>query len=219
MSIKYTINKSEITKQSLKFLKSEAGELVYPVIKNKFEINKEILINDVIEDDITQSLKQRTDGGDAGLMLGPGKGSLFGFIGFESSRDPVKEVTDILQNDIKFKKTPIDSKMYSDRITLSYQVNLPTEKDWEDKAPMPSYSNGSWVKGIETGILGLMSYIYWKIDNSRSGGGTQAKDRKGGNKEIRSALFVPRSYVTKYIDSFMDRLKYTRNSLGQFTKQ
>lgn len=150
-----------------------------------------------------------------------GKGNLWGFIGFPDGSEPIKDVENILSNDIFIQKriqgrdTKGRFKDGGSKLLFDYRINVPSKDDFAEKTPLPWETTKSWLFGIERGISGFGAYIYWKLQG-RSGAGIQAKtarDQSGkfqsGDSppmKLRSGSFHNVPYFSamykKFIDSF-----------------
>lgn len=146
-------------------------------------------------DDVTLSIENKGFGGDAGLLNG--KGSLWGFLGFESGSNPTSELRDYLDRNIKLSK----GKRVRGRLQIAYKYETPSKSGIDSASPLP-WTSKSWTSAIEQGISGLERFIYFgKLSGSRSGFGLQAKN------ELRNAEMKTRPYMSRILGSFNETLE------------
>ncbi len=149
--------------------------------------NKEELLKSFNEHVVSQEISAGPDGTNISNTLN-GKGNLYGFIGFPVGREPIKEVSAYLNENIKLdSKSKIQGrdnkgqfKAGGNNLLFDYKVEVPSKPDLEKETPLPWEETKSWLYGIEKGIAGFTSYIYWK-KAGRSTAGIQANDGKNAN--------------------------------------
>lgn len=134
------------------------------------------------------------------------EGNLFSFIGFQEGREPVKELTDYLDNYITiYGKPNVVSDYRNGRVSFRYKVAIPSMAEIESETPLPWSKGRSWVRELEKGISGLAKYVYYEFFKSgRSKTGLQIGERTDNSR----ARGVP------YISKFLQRLK-SRFSINQ----
>lgn len=129
-------------------------------------------------------------------------GSLYAFIGFEAGDDPIDELYDYFNSNIKLKKNP---RYIKSRMVFQFSVNIPSNDDIEAVTPMPWGTARSWAFAIESGISGLNQYLSIQrlqemgrekisMDASRSGGGIQVKIPLGAGG------FSPQQYMSNLLN-------------------
>lgn len=139
------------------------------------------------------------------IGIGYGEGSLFGFIGFDESDDPISLVRDYLNASGKIYKTPKIIKS-GGKVSYKYTVQIPNAKNLFAMTPMPWESGRSWVRSIEKGISGLGYYLLSNSPKSRSGQGVQA------SHQLRKAVYRPTKYISSIVDAYSKYLKTGKKS-------
>jgi len=168
-----------------------------------FQAEEEKLYEDVVNHEVSRELL--TD-------RSPGKYTLFGFLGFEADRNPVKELIDYLKTAVIFNETPIINTKGKEAI-ISYKVTIPTKNETYDGVPKLKWGF-SWLYGIENFIPGIERFLFLrKPPGGRSHLGYQAKeDTKSGLK----SLYRKQNYITGILKSFVARLQPRQG--GRFSK-
>lgn len=135
-----------------------------------------------------------------------GRGNLFTFIGFTEGSDPISPVRSVLLNTIKLVKQTSFAQA-GGKIKVKTKIKFPssTLADFRNVAELPR-QGGSWVKGIENGISGFGSYIYWKYAGE-SGKGLQAKTRDGETAVLRGGDYKPTRYLSEIIEIYTKEIK------------
>ena len=139
------------------------------------------------------------------IGIGHGEGSLFGFIGFGESDNPIGLVREYLNASGKIFKTPKVIKS-GGKISYRYRVQIPNTKDLFAMTPMPWEGGRSWVRSIEKGISGLGYYLLSSSPVSRSGQGVQASHR------LRKAVYRPTKYMSSIINAYSKYLQTGKKS-------
>tara|TARA_B100000212_G_scaffold136765_1_gene102990 strand:- start:10722 stop:11303 length:582 start_codon:yes stop_codon:yes gene_type:complete len=168
-----------------KIVEKQFDELVF----KHFDGAKKKLFMDYDMHPVTRDLNNESN---SGLVT---KGTLFGFLGFESTDSPAESLRQFLERSINIRFTNNDKR----NGRRKYIVNIPTKDDIYDATPLPWASGRSWVKAIEQGISGMGNYIDIESPSSRSGEGFQAKHSSGG-------VFRNTSYISTIINDFKKRL-------------
>jgi hypothetical protein len=166
--------------------------------KEILEENKNLYIKEIENHPVSQELNEGPDGENLSDTLA-GKENLFAFIGFDSNRKPVKELTDFIKDN-----TSLDRKFTFDKakLELKFNVNTPSLDEIKSATPLPFENGNSWVKGIEDGISGFGYYIYSTFFNkSRSKRGLQSKNK------VRSVAFRSVKYMSDMYEKFIKNLK------------
>lgn len=188
---------------NIKSSKFEKAATAY--VKEKFNLVKEEMMEDFINNKVTISLAMEEEGGDAGLLNG--KGSLYGFIGFtKGDENPAEELGKYLDKSVKIK----DKEKVAGKLAYKFTVSIPSKKDISENTTSPEWLGGGWVNGIEKGISGLESFIYlggatrWQEsieNNSLSRAGLQATN------EVRDDEMTPEPYITPILEKFIAKLR------------
>jgi len=145
----------------------------------------------------------------------PEEGNIFSFVGFDSSDRPIDKLIDFLNSYID-----IDNRMPRTRISrnkmvvnYSWDVSLPDNSDFDAEASLgypDGYQSGSWISGIENGIIGINSYLFDSsrdFSTSRSGPAIQAKSKSGKLQNVGTRQQVRVPYMSKMIKEFARELK------------
>jgi hypothetical protein len=163
----------------------------------KFLIQEKLhLQNDFDNHAVTKEIQAGPDANNLSNTLG-GYGNLFSFIGFDVNSKPVEPVRELI-NKIRLGK--MLEKNLKTR-TVSFQVDMPSNTDFESATKMPWEGGRSWLFDIEKTISGLGYYIYGKYNKSRSGTGVQKET------SVRNLAFRPVKYFNKILEDFYRRLK------------
>lgn len=181
--------------KSQKF-QNKANDLFYKTMAAQ----KQATLEEYISDPITISIGMEENGGDAGLL--GGRGSLYGFIGFENGgENPAAELGNYLNKSIELKeKVKVPGKLQ-----MKYRISIPSFKDIRENISSPSWMGGeSWVEGIERGITGLQRFIYWgnSAESGRSGAGIQAP-----SNDLRGDSMESRPYISRILNNFLQNIK------------
>ena len=153
-----------------------------------FEKAKTEMLRELDSHPITRDLQ---GGADSGLV---NKGTLFGFLGFDSGEDPVAELRSLLDKGCKIRP------LKSGGSKKTYFVSIPDKDAIYSATPLRWATGRSWVKAIEFGISGLGSYINIKSTQSRSGEGIQSKTSNTGGR------FRNSTYVSSILNNFKQKL-------------
>jgi len=134
-----------------------------------------------------------------------GKGSLFGFIGFDAGSNPTSEVKSYLKATGHVSKRTKLQRRGTRRGSYSFKVEVPDMNAIDSLTPMPWEGGRSWVRAIERGISGLSYYLARQLAQSRSGQGVQSRS------PIHSgAMYKPSKYMSQMINHYIRRLQGRR---------
>jgi hypothetical protein len=161
----------------------ERAKALYESAKNRF-------FQEFYNHPITIEIASGPEASNSSGVLG-GYGNLFSFLGFESSRQPIKEIASAMEKSFSIKKVGIMAK-----------ITYPNMDELKKYSPLPWAFGGSWVSGIEKGIPNFGKYFYKpSLPNSRS---TTALESK---YQLNLATFTPVVYMSKIIENFENTLK------------
>ena len=140
--------------------------------QRKFQSAKDWVLDEVEKHPVSQALS----GNGENNILGYDRGTLFGFFGFESGRNPVAELIGFLDENITFTEGASGNK----RGLVNAYIKFPNKEmlssddrmklKWENGTP----SDG-WPILIAEGLSDLEYYIYRGKSAGRSNQGIQAK--------------------------------------------
>lgn len=192
--IDYKQIKKEISNSYKKTIEREGFNLAKKIL----EENKYKYIESIEKHPVSKELNEGPEGENLSDTLG-GKENLFAFIGFDSNRRPVSELTNFIKDN-----TSLDRKAIFDeqKFELKFNINTPSLEEIKEVTPLPFEGGVSWVKGIEDGISGFGYYIYGKFfKNSRSRKGIQSKNK------VRALAYRPVKYMSELYNQFIKSLK------------
>lgn len=184
---------SLLKKYNFKGSKSLQKAAYSAAVKKVDKIKKEALV-ELNKHEVTREIEAGPNA--MGSSLLGGKGSLFGFLGFDRSSQPVEILRSAFDTMFAVDKNQGTLKKVNERrFTLEYQVyNVPTITEIYGITPL-SWTTKSWVKGIERGISNASNTIFKDTDNSRSGVALQSKQK------INFIKFNPTPYVSTILDN------------------
>tara|TARA_R110000824_G_scaffold55069_29_gene151844 strand:- start:1504 stop:2106 length:603 start_codon:yes stop_codon:yes gene_type:complete len=184
---------SLLKKYNFKGSKSLQKAAYSTAVKKVDKIKKEALV-ELNKHEVTREIEAGPNAMGSNLL--GGRGSLFGFLGFDRNSQPVEILRSAF--DIMFtvnKNQGTLKKVNERRFTLEYQVhNVPTITEIYGITPL-SWTTKSWVKGIERGISNSSNTIFKDTENSRSGVAIQSKQK------INFIKFNPTPYVSTILDN------------------
>lgn len=196
-----TFNKNQFYKE-INLSHPNAVKFARQAAQTSFNASKNKLINDFLNDEITQEIEAGPTAENKTNTL-DGKGNLFSFIGFEFGSDPITPVVNVLEEKTIISPEPTIEKQ-GNKFIYNFKVSVPSEEDLSKAAPLPWENGRSWLYGIERGISGFGNYIYWKfLSNppSRSQHGIQAKNK------LRNGVFKKTSYISRILNTFKKKLR------------
>lgn len=165
-------------------------------VKKNFEKNKNLLLSEFSNHRITVELKNGPSASNISDTLG-GRGNLFSFLGFFSSKSPTQELEALLNN-IYIRRTTRRGKVYY------YKINLPTPSQIADATKMNWGSGTSWAYAVENGNFNgdaaLSHYIYKTWASGRSKKGVQIEG------VYSESEFSPKPYLTVIFENFQKRI-------------
>ena len=173
-------------KQTGKFVKP----LVEPRLQKEFKEIKEEMLSEFNIHPVTLELEAKTSADPSAFV---GRGSLFGFIGFDKNEEPTEIVREMLRSSelrfIRIKNEVVDFKVF-----------YPSKEELFKATPLPWASGRSWLKAIESGLSGLGRYLNIENDSSRSGGGIQSEYTS------RSGRFKATKYISQILNNFTKKI-------------
>ena len=190
------INNLQITRKMSRS-KKVSGAL-QTTAERKFRNAQKELIDDFESHPVTRAIESKN--GDAGLL--GGKGSLWGYLGFDDGSEPIDQVRAQIRTAAIRSNGRTEVKQDVE-VRQRFIVEYPSEEDIERSTSL-SWGGGSWVRAIERGMSGLARFIYWNpgASKGRSGAGVQAKNNLRGADSNKT---VP--YLSPMIRKFKDRIK------------
>lgn len=150
--------------------------------KQYFEEVKKDVLDQVRAHPVSQELENHTN---PSAFLSGVRGTLFGFMGFQSGSQPVQALISFLDANLKY---TISRRV---RGSTKLTIVIPDYADMRsDKTLSLPWDSLAWPEAIEKGISGLGYYLFKRGGNSRSGDGVQLR------KELRSANFQTKPFLS-----------------------
>lgn len=126
-------------------------------------------------------------------------GSLFGFLGFRSNREPISEMKSFLRNFIQLKRRKPIIKVGRLYANHQYQVEIPSNSDINQAKEAQVDWDGpviNWVEKLKTGFSNFEYYL--AVLRGRSTGGVQSKHK------VREGGFTP---VERYLIDMLEDMR------------
>ena len=185
------VNLKQLASDFFKQGKNLILEQMNNVQKNRFDNALSMLLNEVKNHPISLELINHTK---PSAFLKGTNGSLFGFIGFKESYNPVESLLEFLSNNIKH----VPATNLSLQGWAKFQAITPSRADFKTLFALEWEPGRSWVYAIEDGISGLGYYINNKYGRSKEGVQIETI--------INKSEFVPTDYLTPIFKKFKERL-------------
>lgn len=190
------------------------------LVQQRFKEEKEALIEQVRQDDVTKAIQLGPDSGDSSdpfniLGLG-GKGSLFSYLGFQHDADPINGKDGLipyLEESITMNTVPVRNGLFW---RFTGRVPTTTEIYENTKVAVNDSTGRSWVRVVELGIYNvgesikyyLRGSFSWEISRSRQA--IQAKNIRNPQElqmvRPNAAEMKKRTYVSEFINQFVNRI-------------
>ena len=178
----------------VKLMNSAAFEDIAKNEARKFIEQKRLeLESEFLSHPVTIELKEGVDAKNNSGTLG-GYGNLFSFIGFDKGFDPIAPVLQLI------KKIKVSGKIRSNKNSVTFEVSIPTQEEFEKASKLPWESGRSWLYDIEKTISGIGHYLYQKSKVSRSGNGVQTQ------KSVNNLVFRPVKYFSVMLENFNKKI-------------
>lgn len=192
------INLEKIREEISPAVESALKKRALSLAQDTLNKNLRKYLNEIENHPVSKELRQGPDGENISSTLN-GKENLFAFIGFESTRQPIDELTSIIKENTYLDEKP---KFNKKNFEIQYEVYTPSPEEIRSATPLPFEGSRSWVKGIEEGISGFGYYVYGLLfPQSRSKRGIQSKNK------VRSLNFRPVKYISEIYFNFVKGLK------------
>lgn len=157
-----------------------------------FEQAKRALLQEVENHPVSKELRAKTN---PSSFLSAKKGSLFGFLGFNSNDDPVGDLIDFLDINVNYRFS--DGTVAGSVVAMN--ISIPARREFKNNLPLSWTSGLSWVDAIEDGVSGLPFFLS-KNDEGRSDEGVQAKGIVSG------AEFTGTPFISELLARFRVRV-------------
>jgi hypothetical protein len=176
----------------MRILTRRVAPILREILEERFESAKAELLDAVRSHPISVDIMSHAPSS----RLNSSRGTLFGFLGFNSGDDPVGVLVDFLDTNITFRPNSSTSgKLFSS------SVFYPDKKSFNTKEFELEWTDQGWPIMIEEGISGLPYYLNKENSKGRSSEGIQVN----GN-EIRSTDWAGYLYLTPLIADFRKNL-------------
>ena len=145
--------------------------------------------------------------------------NLFSFIGFEAADKPTEVIRESMsvESPIGPKIRYVRKEVASGNARFRFEVKAPDKAKIYKRTRMPWAKGMSWAEKVESGIPGFGYFMArFMGDPSRSGGGVQAKDRRGRLQRVRDEEYEPPEggYLTGIFTRFIDQVRsYAKGGL------
>ena len=195
------VNMNSLKKDILASSKKIHNDVVYPIIKQRFEQEKNKFIEEFDNHPITQQMYAGADDPSINYPGGPlkGVGNLFSFLGFRDGTDPALKLRTLLEKYL-FLQKKYTVKRSNRGVMFTHTAHLLSKDEIYDRTSM-NWTSRSWVKAVEKGVGGYQLFIRGYRTNSKSGGGVMSEH---GN--VRSGSFKNQSYFNKMYNNFLKKL-------------
>ena len=174
----------------------------YGLTSKRVEQQKKELINKFNNHEVTREIERGNQANSSFLS----DGNLFAFIGFHDNGEEeiqFNEVRNLLEQQTRLIKKPIQKIVNRSSVTMRFNVRTPFLKDIWAKTPYPKTPpgnvdrSGSWADDIETkGIDGFMYFLYLfsydkpPSDKSRSGPGLQVRKKIHSGGDLKGVPYI-----------------------------
>lgn len=196
---------ADFFKRNVTKIKQNIDNRTKDALLDAFAEFKEELLEDIRNHPVSQELVGHTQ---PSQFLSGSRGTLFGFIGFNQGREPVKELIEFLRLFIQPRFIKRDSGLFSLMSTNILQTRVPSREDLRKAGNlMPDvWGYGeTWPEMIEGGIEGLPKFLANRTDpNSRSKEGLQAI------KPIRGNNYQRVGYLSEIFLDFRNKILRTK---------
>lgn len=202
-----SINKNSIYLQFEKQVGARLKKEIDADIEDKVLEAKEELITEIKDHPVSEEISAGPSAAPTSGVVS--KGNLFSYIGFNSDRNPIREIIQFLERSIK-PKPSIKSQQTAKGIKYVKQIIYVDQQQIED-SPGAQYDGwkgdgNNWIRGIRLGISGFANYLFnlkKKYDNSRSGPAVQLKKSIGSQN-----MSSPRpEYIVSSVEKFINSVK------------
>ncbi len=197
---KFTVN--ALRRAAMKaFSKKEVQAQLYNIVHEKFVEKKSKLINDFENHPVSKEIKNgETASNSSGTLIG-GNGNLFSFLGFFQGTDPVGEVSNYLEKNVKMMKRP-EISIKGNATYYEFEIRYPDKEELKSVSPMEWETGRSWLFGIEKGVSGLSHYLYHKYYPPHVSNSTTAIQSKYRVIKKEGVTFKRTSYISLMLSNF-----------------
>ena len=178
--------------------KSKALEnLAYASASKKVKTAQQMLLQEIDEHEVTQSLENGTKSSALGYQA-----NIFEFLGFNRGDKPVEVLRSAYSNFIHLKRVPLKKKVSATKINYDFTVSYPSLTEIYAQTPLPWGGGRSWVRAIEKGGVSNFNFTLAnsRFQTSRSGTAIQSQ------YQVRDFNYKPVPYLSPIINKFRANL-------------
>ena len=198
MARKLKLNLQKMLKKQFDPSKSKALEnLAYASASKKVKTAQQMLLQEIDEHEVTQSLENGTKSSALGYQA-----NIFEFLGFNRGDKPVEVLRSAYSNFIHLKRVPLKKKVSATKINYDFTVSYPSLTEIYAQTPLPWGGGRSWVRAIEKGGVSNFNFTLAnsRFTTSRSGTAIQSK------YQVRDFNYKPVPYLSPIINKFRANL-------------
>ena len=198
MARKLKLNLQQMLKKQFDPSKSKALEnLAYASASKKVKTAQQMLLQEIDEHEVTQSLENGTKSSALGYQA-----NIFEFLGFNRGDKPVEVLRSAYSNFIHLKRVPLKKKVSATKINYDFTVSYPSLTEIYAQTPLPWGGGRSWVRAIEKGGVSNFNFTLAnsRFTTSRSGTAIQSQ------YQVRDFNYKPVPYLSPIINKFRANL-------------
>ena len=198
MARKLKLNLQQMLKKQFDPSKSKALEnLAYASASKKVKTAQQMLLQEIDEHQVTQSLENGTKSSALGYQA-----NIFEFLGFNRGDKPVEVLRSAYSNFIHLKRVPLKKKVSATKINYDFTVSYPSLTEIYAQTPLPWGGGRSWVRAIEKGGVSNFNFTLAnsRFTTSRSGTAIQSE------YQVRDFNYKPVPYLSPIINKFRANL-------------
>ena len=198
MARKLKLNLQQMLKKQFDPSKSKALEnLAYASASKKVKTAQQMLLQEIDEHEVTQSLENGTKSSALGYQA-----NIFEFLGFNRGDKPVEVLRSAYSNFIHLKRVPLKKKVSATKINYDFTVSYPSLTEIYAQTPLPWGGGRSWVRAIEKGGVSNFNFTLAnsRFQTSRSGTAIQSQ------YQVRDFNYKPVPYLSPIINKFRANL-------------
>lgn len=200
-SVGVKINSSSIAKKIESAFKEKSKVIAQSRAYNLFKRAKNTMLKEFDEHPVTLEILAGSRAINFSNTL-DGYGNLYSFLGFESGREPIEPLRNLLES-TTFNKTAFRNMAWY------FKISFPSKEEIRKVTPMDWEVGNSWAESIENGLSNLSFYMYKRSQASRSGQGIQA-----GWPINEDLIFTKTKYISKILNNF--RYKINNSTTNEY---
>jgi len=139
-------------------------------------------------------------------------GNLYAFFGIEDDRNPVEEVREILQDNVRIVSLTQGGVNQRGEYVITGKVQIPQIQEINNISKLPWGTQRGWIDALVNGLRGLPNFLFRDFSDkaySLSGGGIEAKDKTGKLINTGRGEFKPYkgNYLFEFIEIFKRKIR------------